>query len=147
MQDKFHLKKIAMQTYKMSRSTAVTAVFLIILGLAILITAASCCNKLQPQATVVDNPTSWDSVEYNSIDCYVNNTKTNIVYNLEIVYNKEYIEINNNEESFTVKFIGHWSNNNTFVMQNNVGIATVNLKTKYLTIRYSDFTKEIYIPK
>lgn len=140
-----------MKTYKMSRSTAILITFLMMIGLAIL--ASSCGTKPQTIAAkspvdtlTTDYPYTWDTVKYNRIISYINGEATSLDYDLSVMFNEEFIEITDNDTDIKtiVIFVGHWSNKYTFIIDNNYGVCTVNLKTGYMTIRYQDNKKEIY---
>lgn len=144
----------------MDRSTAILITFLMIIGIVILITAAPSCstsNDLQPQTATattnvdtiaMDYPYEWDTMHYNRIISYINGSATSMKYNLTVTFNEEFIQIVDNDlKSYgdeNLIFVGHWTNKYTFVIDDNHGVATINLKTGYMTIRYSDYTKEIY---
>ena len=115
--------------------------------------ASSCGTKPQTIATkspvdtlTTDYPYTWDTVKYNRIISYINGEATSLKYNLSVMFNEEFIEITDNDLDLETKviFVGHWSNKHTFIIDNNYGVCTVNLKTGYMTIRYQDNKKEIY---
>ena len=115
--------------------------------------ASSCGTKPQTIAAkspvdtlTTDYPYTWDTVKYNRIISYINGEATSLKYNLSVMFNEEFIEITDNDLDLETKviFVGRWSNKYTFIIDNNYGVATVNLKTGYMTIRYQDNKKEIY---
>jgi len=141
-----------MQTYKMSRSTAVLITFLItflmMIGLAIL--ASSCSNEqnLQKQTTqveILDYPYEWDTVHYNRIISSVNSETTSIKFDIKVTFNEEFVEIVNIEfVEEPIIFIGRWTDKCTFIIDNNFGVVSINLSTGFMTIVYQGDIKEIY---
>jgi hypothetical protein len=143
-----------MQTYKMSRSTAVLITFLMMLGIAILASSCGDSNEPQPEITItqvnttidtVSYPYTWDTVHYDRLIAVVNNDATSMNFDLTVKFNEEFIEIINNDyEDNSVIFIGRWTDKSRFVIDNNLGVAIINLKTGFMTINYNDGKKEIY---
>lgn len=136
-----------MQTYKMSRSTAILIAFLMMIGIAIL--ASSCSDEPQPEITItqVDNtiPYNWDTIHYTRIISSIGGETTSLNFNIKVTFNEEFIEIVNTEfKEDPIIFVGRWSNKYTFIIDNNYGVATVNLKTGFMTIIYQGDMKEIY---
>ena len=144
----------------MKRSTAVLLLFLLVLGLTILITAASCSSSsdLRPQTAITSSSITsvdtieypyekWDTMYYSRMISYINGEASSIDYDkLTVVFNEEFIEITDHQlgEQPTLIYVGHWTNKFTFIIDNNYGVVTVNLKTGYMTIRYGSYSKEIY---
>lgn len=136
--------------HSMSRSTAVLITFLMMLGIAIL--ASSCgSNEPQPETTTstidtISYPYTWDAVHYDRIISVISGEATSLDYNLTVTFNEEFIEMVDNDTNIKIRviFIGNWTNKYTFVIDNNLGVATINLKTGFMTINYNDGKKEIY---
>lgn len=116
--------------------------------IVIAIGAYMCGNsepQVNPEITEVQYPYEWDTVSYNRIISYVGYETTSLNFNIKVTFNEEFIEIVNTE--FTedpIIFIGRWTNKYTFVIDDNKGVITVNLKTRFMTIQYQNNIKEIY---
>lgn len=152
-----HILTFSLMKHSMSRSTAVLITFLMMLGIAILALACGSNKEPQPVSTItqvdktidtISYPYTWDTAHYDRIISCIQGEATSLDYDITITFNEEFIEITNNEfdsyEDNSVIFIGHWTNKYTFVIDNNFGVATVNLKTGFMTINYNDGKKEIY---
>lgn len=126
-------------------------IWIVVFTIAIL--ASSCGENTndQPEITItqvdtnIEYPYEWDTINYSRIISYVSSVTTSMNMNIHVQFNEEFVEIASIEmKEEPVIYIGRWTDQTTFIIDNNVGVININLKTGYMTINYNGGMKEIY---